>query len=197
MADLMPAFTPAWTPRSGGAAYTSAMIRVANTADSALLSALSAQTFREAYSSTDDPAEIERYVEEHFTRSKMLQLLSDPHSTVLLVEDGDEVIGYAHVRMQSEVPAFIEVNRVRAPVLELSRLYFTRAATGKGHGKALMRAVYEEARRRACDAIWLGVYSINDRAIRFYEREGFERAGAYQFTLGRMTYTDPVYVRRV
>lgn len=169
------------------------MIRVATTADSALLAALAAQTFREAYGSTDDAAEIERYVAEHFTRAKMLWVLADPNSTVLIVEDGDSAVGYAHARVNSKAPSCIKPERV----LELSRLYLTQSVTGKGHGAALMQAIYEEARRRGAEAVWLGVYSINDRAIRFYERQGFECVGTYEFTLGRTTYTDPVYIRRV
>jgi len=167
------------------------MIRVATIADAAQLAELAARTFREAYAASDSEADLDRYVAEHFTRAKMLWLLADPASTVLFAQEGETLIGYAHVQEGAATPACVRAERA----LELSRLYLTQASTGKGYGAALLQAVLEEARRRGCTALWLGVFSINQRAIRFYERAGFERVGRYAFVLGSKTYIDPVYVR--
>lgn len=169
------------------------MIRVAITADAALLAALAERTFREAYSATDFASDIDLYTAEHFTHSKMLGLLSDPGSTVFFAEQDRALIGYAHVQQGVRVPPCVMPQRV----LELSRLYLTQATVGQGHGAALMQAVFDEARRRGCTAVWLSVYSLNGRAIRFYERMGFERAGTCDFVLGRNTFTDPVYTRPI
>ena len=68
--------------------------------------------------------------------------------------------------------------------LEIARLYTRPARIGKGIGKQLIRAVEEYARNNGHDAIWLGVWQRNFRAVNFYQREGFRIAGTLQFVLG-------------
>ncbi len=45
---------------------------------------------------------------------------------------------------------------------------------GKGYGRAIMRAVEAELRRRDVDRLGLNVFGHNTRAIRLYESLGFE-----------------------
>jgi ribosomal protein S18 acetylase RimI-like enzyme len=40
------------------------------------------------------------------------------------------------------------------------------------------------AGERAKNVVWLGVWEKNDRAIRFYEKWGFEKFGETDFLLG-------------
>ena len=55
-----------------------------------------------------------------------------------------------------------------------------------------MRACITEATDRHCDGIWLGVWTKNGRAIRFYQRWGFTQKGTQPFTLGHDRQTDLV-----
>ena len=56
----------------------------------------------------------------------------------------------------------------------------------------LMAAVREVALEWGGDALWLGVWERNPKAIRFYEKQGFERVGAQTFTLGADVQRDAV-----
>ena len=60
-----------------------------------------------------------------------------------------------------------------------------------------MSACIAETRSRGADALWLLVYQDNARAIAFYEKSGFRRAGTAQFRLGRRVDDDWVMVRSV
>jgi ribosomal protein S18 acetylase RimI-like enzyme len=60
-----------------------------------------------------------------------------------------------------------------------------------------MHACLTEAEYLGCQAIWLGVWERNERAIRFYERWEFEIVGARQFTLGSDLQNDLVMVRKL
>jgi ribosomal protein S18 acetylase RimI-like enzyme len=68
---------------------------------------------------------------------------------------------------------------------------------GHGVGAALMQRALAEAAGRGKDAVWLGVWDRNDRAIRFYESWGFHRSGSQPFLLGFDLQTDLVMVRRI
>jgi diamine N-acetyltransferase len=61
----------------------------------------------------------------------------------------------------------------------------------------LMSACIAETRSRGADALWLLVYQNNARAIAFYEKSGFQRAGSQPFKLGRRVDDDWVMIRSV
>lgn len=59
---------------------------------------------------------------------------------------------------------------------ELARLVIAPLARGRGHGRAMTRALADEAHRRGFDAVWLRVVPENAAARRAYDAAGFERA---------------------
>lgn len=69
--------------------------------------------------------------------------------------------------------------------VELHRLYLADVVKGTGLADALMAWVFKEARGALANALYLGVWSENYRAQRFYARHGFRRAGAYLFPVGK------------
>jgi ribosomal protein S18 acetylase RimI-like enzyme len=66
--------------------------------------------------------------------------------------------------------------------VELKNLYVVEAAKGQGVAKALMDWTLHWA--GDADDLYLGVYSDNLRAQRFYARYGFEKVGEYFFPVG-------------
>ena len=79
--------------------------------------------------------------------------------------------------------------------LEISRFYVDRPWHGRGLARVLMSACIAEARSRGADALWLLVYQDNARAVAFYEKSGFRRAGTQPFKLGSRVDQDWVMVR--
>ena len=77
----------------------------------------------------------------------------------------DEVIGYGEIWEDREEDE-----------AELARLVVAPDARGRGHGRALTRALADEARRRGFAEVWLRVVPDNGAAIRAYEAAGFARA---------------------
>jgi ribosomal protein S18 acetylase RimI-like enzyme len=51
---------------------------------------------------------------------------------------------------------------------------------GRGIGSALLDAVTEEARRRACSRLWLITTNDNLRALRFYQRRGLRLVAVHR-----------------
>jgi ribosomal protein S18 acetylase RimI-like enzyme len=64
---------------------------------------------------------------------------------------------------------------------ELKRIYVVREAQATGAGRALFDAALGWLGDRR---VWIGVWSGNLRAQRFYERRGFAKVGAYDFRVG-------------
>jgi diamine N-acetyltransferase len=80
---------------------------------------------------------------------------------------------------------------------EIQRLYVADQWHGKGIAQELMRACLEELMRHGSDAVWLGVWEHNPRAIAFYKKIGFVEAGDHIFPLGRDPQRDVIMVKRL
>lgn len=167
-------------------------IRHAIPEDATLLASFAAQSFTDTYRGLDDPQDIADYVAEHFQPEVLAGVIADPACAVLLAWIGEQLAGYAIVRAE---PA---PDCVRGPApLRLWRLYLGTAFIGRGLGARLMRAVHAEARRRAAQTLWLGVYDRNVRAVEFYRRFGFAQVGSRDFLFGGRIYADPIYAAAV
>ena len=59
---------------------------------------------------------------------------------------------------------------------ELARLVIAPEHRGRGHGRAMTRALADAAHRRGFGAVWLRVVAENGAARRAYEAAGFARA---------------------
>jgi GNAT superfamily N-acetyltransferase len=79
--------------------------------------------------------------------------------------------------------------------VELERFYVDQRWHGRGIAAQLMDAVLRVARGLDGDALWLGVWERNAKAIRFYEKQGFECVGAQTFRLGSDVQHDDVMRR--
>ena len=110
---------------------------------------------------------------------------------MLAIEDSQNgLLGFAHIR-QTPAPSALDGRFA----LEISRFYVDRPWHGRGIARVLMSACIAEARSRGADALWLLVYQDNPRAVAFYEKSGFRRAGTQPFRLGRRVDQDWLMVR--
>ena len=57
-------------------------------------------------------------------------------------------------------------------------------------GQILFEKSLEIGRKRKQDYVWLGVWEENHRALKFYQKNGFEVFGEHIFVLGNDRQTD-------
>lgn len=81
--------------------------------------------------------------------------------------------------------------------LELARLYVGREAQGRGVGPALLERALRWMEARGARTQWVGVWSENERAQRLYRRHGFEKAGEYDYPVGRWLDREHIMRRRL
>jgi GNAT superfamily N-acetyltransferase len=106
--------------------------------------------------------------------------LAHPDKALWLVEDGGVAIGYA-LAGPCDLPHPEVTNRC----LELKRIYFVAGRQGGGLGGRLFDEVMAWMERDGPRDLWIGVWSENFGAQRFYGRRGFEKVGEYGFRVGR------------
>lgn len=71
------------------------------------------------------------------------------------------------------------VTRLSPGMAHMAQIAVRRNAQGSGDGARLLSAAMSSARNEGADAMSLLVSSLNDRALRFYERHGFLERGRF------------------
>jgi len=160
-------------------------IQVATTADAALIADLSQQTFYETFASQNTKEDMDKFMNEQFSKEALIKEVGEPGNIFLLAYDGDEAVGYVRMREGEKRSEFENKSSI-----EIARIYAVQSSIGKGVGKALMKQCLITAVANQIEIIWLGVWEENNRAIRFYQQWGFEKFAEHDFILGNDRQTD-------
>jgi diamine N-acetyltransferase len=167
-------------------------IRIAVESDAPVLAAFAAHTFEETFGPDNRPEDLRAHLSNAFGIAQQTQELLSSDMVTLLGYHGATLVAFAQVKRQGP-PSGIHID---APV-ELHRFYVDRTAHGKGVAQQLMSAVYAVAREFGGQALWLGVWERNPRAIAFYRKAGFVDRGSHDFFVGQDRQTDRVLVAPV
>lgn len=154
------------------------VIRRAAPADAQALSAIGKGTFTETFGHLYPPEDAAYYLAEAYSLPRTQADLVDPAKASWLVESDGEAVGYALAG-----PCGLPHAEVTPRCGELKRLYLLKAYQGGGVGSRLIQTVFDWLGDRR---IWIGVWSENYGAQRFYGRLGFEKVGEYEFPVGRV-----------
>jgi ribosomal protein S18 acetylase RimI-like enzyme len=184
------------SPGRQGSAPGGWSLRLAAPADAAVLARAAALFFADTFGSANRPEDLDAYLAAAFTESRQYADLSAPNTRLWLAVDADDSIaGYVHVRLGAPLPPGASITSTRPA--EIARLYADRRWHGRGLGASLMETGIATAREWKADVLWLGVWERNERAIAFYQKQGFQIVGAQEFMLGGDRQRDHVMARRL
>ena len=158
-------------------------IRKAVDADVPLLSQLGIETFRETF--LDDfripysESDLATFLPAAYGEAAIAGYVANPAYQHFIVEADGAAVGYSLVG-----PNGLPHDETRPGDGELKRIYLLKTAKGLGAGQALHTTSIGWLEAAGHDRIWLGVWSGNLRAQRFYEKNGFVKVGEYRFIVG-------------
>ena len=155
------------------------LVRRATEADAPALAQLGAASFAAKFGHLYPPRVLSDYLDDTYSMARTITLIREPDLATWLAEEDGALTGFAML-----APAKLPHPDATPGSIELRRLYTAPAATGRGIGSRLMDQVAIPAFAAARGDAWVGVYSGNDGAQRFYARYGFEKVGTYEFPVG-------------
>jgi GNAT superfamily N-acetyltransferase len=158
---------------------TEPVIRRAGASDAEALSAIGAATFVETFGHLYPPGDLESFLAEAYGLDRTRADLADPAKASWIVEADGAAIGYALAG-----PCGLPHAEVTPACGELKRIYLLKTWHGSGLAARLFAETLAWLQGGGPRAVWIGVWSENHRALKFYARHGFEKAGEYEFHVG-------------
>lgn len=153
---------------------------------------ISRSTFISSYAHKNEPAGFNAYVEKAFDINQLKNELETKNSFFYFVFSEAQLIGYLKLNI---APAQSDFNDPFS--LEIERIYLLKAFQGKGIGRQVMHFIEDQARQHSKSYIWLGVWTKNPEAVRFYEKLGFAITGVHNFVVGTEVQDDHVMQKQI
>lgn len=150
-----------------------------------LLQQIGRQTFYETFSAGNTAENMDKYLEEGFSKEKLTAELADPNALFYFAWLDQKVVGYLKLNFGASQTELKDDKAV-----EIERIYVVKEFHGKRVGQVLYEKAIEVAREAKASWIWLGVWEENPRAISFYKKNGFVEFDKHIFKLGDDEQTD-------
>ena len=138
-------------------------IQKANIDDAIEIKELLRETWNSTYADILSPDEIEKVTSEWHSLKLLRKQIKNPKVLFLVVKLGDELI------------ALCNTSIMKGDHINIQRLYVRPGYQGQGIGSKLIKEV--SIRFPKCRKIDLEVEEQNDRAIAFYQKQGFKKVG--------------------
>ncbi|MCX7729502.1 MAG: GNAT family N-acetyltransferase, partial [Bacteroidia bacterium] len=109
------------------------------------------QTFYETFASDNTEENMNKYLDEAFSLTKLMTELSDKNAEFYFAMLDENVIGYLKINFgQSQT----ELKNDKA--IEIERIYVLKEYHGKGVGQLLLDKAIKIARQKNAEYVWLG-----------------------------------------
>ena len=158
----------------------SLQVRRATREDAAELARLAESTFTASFGHLYSPEDLAAFVRS-YTPQACLAILADPRMAYWLLgaDDGQPAVGFA-LAGYCKLP----VEHLEPTAGELRQLYVGATHQQRGVCARLFETALAWLEQRYAP-LYIGVWSKNDGAQRFYGRYGFKQVGEYGFPVGR------------
>ena len=163
-------------------------IRPATEADAQILSVIAPQVHMESHGHSAKAEDHEIYISKKLTVEAFLHELSHPENIYHLLYVDDIPAGYSKIIFNYNHPLIAE-----EPVTKLERIYLLKPYYGTGAGKVFFDHNVRLSKEHQQLGIWLHVWVENHRAFAFYQKQGFQIIGSYDFEVSP-THFNPNHV---
>jgi len=137
-----------------------------------LIQDLTRRVWPQTYASIISGEQIEFMLEMMYSTSSLKKQMETGHHFLIIYEH-NEAMGFASYAKEKEKETY-----------KLHKLYVLPEKQHAGYGKALLHKVIEEIKKQKGSHLILQVNRTNEKAIAFYERNGFEIELSADFEIG-------------
>lgn len=146
---------------------------------------ISWQTFDETFSEFNSIENMQKFRRDNFSLHQITSEFYEEDSQFYFAKENKLVIGYLKLNFGKAQTELRE-----STGMEIERIYVLKKYHGKSVGKILFKKAQDIAQALKLDYLWLGVWEKNEKAIRFYEKNGLTIFDQHSFMVGDDKQTD-------
>lgn len=157
-------------------------------ADASMLASLGSITVLQSHGHSAPAGVMQAYADKSFSEEACRAELLDEANVFYAAFHNNEPAGYFKIVMNAPhrlVPL--------QPVTKLERLYLLDWFHGLSLGYRLLQQAVALSKAAGEKGMWLDVWKGNEKAIKFYQKQGFETVGEGEFPLTK-TRVNPIWV---
>ena len=152
--------------------------------DASLISMIGRKSFGEAFTSHFNRQEdLLNYLDHTYNPSHIGDSLAKANNVFFLAFLDGEAAGFVKLKKQS-----LNKHDESRKQMELQKIYVLKKFHGRGIAASLMRKAFDLAIEIDTNLVWLDVMMGNERAFRFYTKNGFSPIGYHEFRIGSQVF---------
>lgn len=157
------------------------LIRKATIEDAEFIALLARVTFTETFGTHfRDRQDLVNYYNTTFSVSKLRSSIAKSNNIFWIAFCDDLPVGYSKLKLISKTE-FIDSDAVS----QLQKIYVLNDFLSMKIGQKMLDTIVEETKMIKSTYLWLSVLKSNERAVCFYEKNGFEHIGELTFDIGK------------
>jgi GNAT superfamily N-acetyltransferase len=164
--------------------------RKAEYGDALKLSILYQQVYIQTYGTEGVSDEFANFISRQFAVERLEHLILNQSENIIVAVYKNNLLGVAEIEFNKECPT----NNIVAP--ELNKLYILERFCGMGIGHKLLSEAEKIVMSKGIKEMWLWVLESNDRAITFYEKQGYQCIGNASFQMEVNKYENKVLLKQ-
>ena len=150
-----------------------------------ILAEISRITFVSAFEKNNNPEDFKTHIDSAFSIEKLNEELLTKNVRFYLVYSDENLVGYFKLNFKEA-----QKEPYGNTSIEIERIYVLEEFQGQQIGKHMLFEIIEMAKLEQMTFIWLGVWEMNEAAIRFYQRHGFIKFDTHPYYIGNDKQTD-------
>ncbi|RYF85513.1 MAG: GNAT family N-acetyltransferase [Chitinophagaceae bacterium] len=157
-------------------------------ADATLLASVGSTSLIESHGHSAPDEIMQAYKEKYFSEEACCAELQDESNVFSVIFHNGEPAGYFKIIYDVPHPAVS-----LQPVTKLERLYLLKEFYDLKLGHQLLQEAVDLSKAAGDKGMWLEVWQKNERAVSFYQKQGFKTIGEDRFVLSP-THANPIWV---
>lgn len=154
-------------------------IRPPTKEDTSDLATLGRDTFVETFGPLYRKEDLDHFLREVYSDEIIAEELADPKLTHRVIEENGKLVAFIKVG-----PVHVPAKSLSPDAAEIWQIYVRQSHLGQGLGDQLMVWAMDHFETIKASEIYVSVFSENPRAIRFYQKYGFQKIDEYDFPVG-------------
>ena len=158
------------------------------TSDASWLATVGGATIMESHGHSAPAQTVQAYIDKSFNVDACIAELGDENNIFSAIHYNGERAGYSKIVFDCAHPAV-----AAQPVTKMERLYLLKKFYDLKLGQQLLQHSIDLSTEQGEKGMWLNVWKGNERALRFYQKGGFETVGESKFAM-TPTHSNPAWV---